>query len=517
MEFREADQLIFQLKKADKIFMKMILKFLLTTVLVFSVSYSQSNHKIMSYNLLNYPADSTTRNPAFRTILSNILPDVLVVQEMTSQAGVNGFLNNVLNSVSSGYSAGVFSDGEDTDNAVFYKNSLFTFISNFPVHTALRDINEFKLVHNATGDTLIIYSLHLKASSGGSNELLRAAEVDSLRKRTNLLPPGSNYIVVGDYNLYSSNEAAYQKLLNQADEGYFIDIFNLTGSWNQSQYAAYHTQSPRVRQFGGGSTGGMDDRFDLILMSQDILNEGGITYLPGSYTVYGNDGNHFNDSINRPPNTAVGQTIANALHNASDHLPIYANFNFASSSLHLNSFTALVEGLFNGTTMIPDTVTVELRNSSAPYSLVDQAKILLNNNGLGSANFTSASNNTPYYLVLKHRNALETWSASTLIFNSGLLTYDFTSASNKAFGSNQKFINGKWCIYSGDVNHDNFIDAEDLSRIFTDDVNGITGYRTTDLNGDMVIDINDVNKAFLNNISGFETKRPAGVVDKNIR
>ena len=72
----------------------------------------------------------------------------------------------------------------------------------------------------------------------------------------------------------------------------------------------------------------MDDRFDMILMSQSIMDNGGITYVPGSYTAYGNDGLHFNDSINRPPNNAVGQTIANALHYSSDHLPVFASFTF---------------------------------------------------------------------------------------------------------------------------------------------------------------------------------------------
>ncbi|MDP2363783.1 MAG: endonuclease/exonuclease/phosphatase family protein, partial [Ignavibacteria bacterium] len=332
----------------------------------------------MSYNLLNYPgSDTTLRNPEFRTVLSNIQPDILVVQEMTSQAGVNGFLNNVLNSISSGYASGLFLDGPDTDNAIFFKSSIFTFISNVPILTALRDINEFKLVHNLTGDTLRIYSLHLKASATAADEQKRAAEVDSLRKRTNSLPSGSNYIVVGDYNIYGSTESAYQKLLNQSGQGYLLDLFTLSGSWNQSQYAAYHTQSPRVRQFGGGSNGGMDDRFDMILMSRAILDQGGITYIPGSYIVYGNDGNHYNDSINRPPNTAVSQLVANALHNASDHLPVIASFTLSTAFVELTSFTALIEGFFNGSTMVPDTVTIELRNAAFPYALIDQTKILL--------------------------------------------------------------------------------------------------------------------------------------------
>jgi hypothetical protein len=72
----------------------------------------------------------------------------------------------------------------------------------------------------------------------------------------------------------------------------------------------------------------MDDRFNMILMSQEVIDSGGIYYIPDSFVNYGNDGNHYNDSINRPPNTAVGQTIANAIHYASDHIPIFAEFSF---------------------------------------------------------------------------------------------------------------------------------------------------------------------------------------------
>jgi hypothetical protein len=83
-----------------------------------------------------------------------------------------------------------------------------------------------------------------------------------------------------------------------------------------------------VRSFGGGATGGMDDRFDMILFSQAVSDPGVITYVPGTMIPFGNDGLHYNDSINRPPNNAVGQVVANALHYASDHIPIMATFRF---------------------------------------------------------------------------------------------------------------------------------------------------------------------------------------------
>lgn len=317
-----------------KIRTKILLFICISLLFTAHSSLGQDTVKIMSYNILNYGAnasDTFVRHPYYRTVIQSTNPDILVVEEILSQNAVNIFLNKVMNLAGNGtYQSGVFINGFDSDNAIFFKSSKFTFISNTPIHTALRDINEFKLKHSASGDTIRFYAVHLKASSSSQNEQLRAAEVDSLRKVTNLLPDGTNFIVLGDFNIYKSGEPAYIKLKQviPGNEGYVLDAFNLTGTWNNPAYAIYHTQSPRVRQFGGGATGGMDDRFDMILYSKAINDPGGITLIQGSITAFGNDGNHYNDSINRPPNNAVPQNIADALHYAADHLPITALLKF---------------------------------------------------------------------------------------------------------------------------------------------------------------------------------------------
>ncbi len=302
----------------------------------------------MTYNVLNYPGSSgPERNPYFKTILNATNPDILVIGEIAAEADFNTFRDSIIKKVSSDYAWGTFINGRDSDHGIFYKSSKFDFISNDTIGTALRVINQFILRSRLTLDTLIIYAVHLKASSGGDNELLRAAEVDSLRKVTNKLHSGANFLVLGDFNIYKSSEAAYTKLLSTSAPGYFIDYLkdSMTGTWNNVTYSRYHTQSPRTRSFQGGATGGMDDRFDMILMSQTIMDNGGITFVPGSYTAYGNDGNHYNDSINRTPNTAVGQTIADAIHYSSDHIPVYVNLSFDTPlPVELVSFTGVRAG-----------------------------------------------------------------------------------------------------------------------------------------------------------------------------
>jgi hypothetical protein len=298
---------------------------------------------MMQYNILNYPSsDTTIQNAYLRTTLSYIKPDILVAEEMQSINSVNGILNNILNSFGK-YKAGTFIDGYDSDNAIFFNDSLFSFISNTPVKTALRDINQFKLILKPTGDTIIVYAAHLKASSGSDNEVKRAAEVANLRAVTKYLSSSANYFVVGDFNLYSSAEAAYQNLLNQTTNGYFLDPINRPGTWHDnSAFSSIHTQSPRKDALSdGGSSGGIDDRFDFILVSQAAMDTGGVTYVAGTYTAVGNDGKHLNQAVNVQPNTAVPVDVANALYYGSDHLPVYADFSYkATVPVELTSFNA---------------------------------------------------------------------------------------------------------------------------------------------------------------------------------
>jgi hypothetical protein len=51
-----------------------------------------------------------------------------------------------------------------------------------------------------------------------------------------------------------------------------------------------------------------------------------------SYTVYGNDGGHFRDSVNRMPSEGYSKETLDALHLASDHLPVVMNLFVATST-----------------------------------------------------------------------------------------------------------------------------------------------------------------------------------------
>jgi len=189
---------------------------------------------------------------------------------------------------------------------------------------------------------------------------------------------------------------------------------------------------------------------------------------------------------------------------------VYQAFIDFNSFVEITSLNVLIEGFYNGTSMTSDTITVELRSSFPPFNLIDQSKIFIDSNGQGSGIFFDAANETPYYIVIKHRNAIETWSSTPQNFSSGTLIYDFTSGQDKAYGNNLKLIGTKWCIYGGDVNQDGTVNSTDLNLVYSDNIEGSTGYISTDLNGDLFIEIEDLYIVFINNISGVERKTPPG-------
>lgn len=307
----------------------MLLILMMLTLVTAGRAQDYDTLRVATYNLLNYPGTtSSARNPEFRKTLHAMDPDILIVQEMTSSAGVAEFLGQVLNFGQPGtYTNAPFSNGPDTDNALYYKPSRVSFLSQIVLETALRDINGYVLrPAGVSSDSLDfrIYSAHLKASQG--EEAARFAEADTLRNHLNALGPGY-YIFGGDFNLYTSSEDAYQELIgSQADnDGRLYDPLGQPGSWHDnSSFAAVHTQSPRLTDLGdGGATGGLDDRFDFLLPSFPFQTLPGWRVVPGSYTEYGNDGAHYGQAVNNGTNFAVPDSIADALHVSSDHLPVF--------------------------------------------------------------------------------------------------------------------------------------------------------------------------------------------------
>jgi hypothetical protein len=176
-----------------------------------------------------------------------------------------------------------------------------------------------------------VYGAHLKASSGEANESERYAGVVAIRSDADALPAGAHVLYCGDMNFYHNEEAGYLEYLS-AGPGQAVDPLG-SGAWSGSGNAIKHSQSPLLTSDGSPLVGGgMDDRFDFQLPTLEWFDGMGLAIMAGTYRALGNDGQHYNESINAgnnfyyPGDVFRSNALADLLHGASDHLPIVVEY-----------------------------------------------------------------------------------------------------------------------------------------------------------------------------------------------
>lgn len=291
---------------------------------------AQDQVKVMYYNILNYPGTTPERSDTLRKIVQYVKPDLLLVNELQSNTGANLILANSLNQWGTTYyQKAAFVDGPDTDNMLFYNSEKFGLISQQVIPTVLRDINEYVLYYKdpnigPLSDTIYfyMYSLHLKAGTNESAQ--RNIECTTLRIFLDSKVGIENVFVGGDFNFYAASTEPGFSTIKTSSILELKDPIFATGDWhNNATYAYAHTQSTRTTDLGDGSWGGMDDRFDFIFVSDDVLSGiHGIDYISNTYKPLGQDGLRFNQSINNPTNNSVPDSVSRALLYMSDHLPV---------------------------------------------------------------------------------------------------------------------------------------------------------------------------------------------------
>jgi hypothetical protein len=176
----------------------------------------------------------------------------------------------------------------------------------------------------------------------------------------------------------------------------------------------------------------------------------------------------------------------------------YSNpyFHFTTLQSFTLNLKVFLEGFYNGSTQVKDTVKIYLANPSTPYAFRDSSKAYLDENGNTTIGFTGAPNGN-YYIVVRHRNHLETWSNNFQSFATGSTTnFNFTDAVTKAYGSNMKQVGSVFVLYGGDANKDGFIDGTDYN-VFKSQF-GLDRYKNADFNGDDFVDGYDALILFAN-------------------
>src|SRR5690606_33429401 len=146
------------------------------------------------------------------------------------------------------------------------------------------------------------------SGSRAEDRARRLLEAQIIRDDAENLPAPWTFLLAGDLNIQTAGDIAYLELtdVQPDDRGRLFDPINTDGVWHErEEFRFLHTQDPV-------GAGGMDGRFDQILLSRDLLDGAGLDYIGNparpysqstwddpnhSYRVWGNDGSSFNESL----------------------------------------------------------------------------------------------------------------------------------------------------------------------------------------------------------------------------
>ena len=169
----------------------------------------------------------------------------------------------------------------------------------------------------------------------------------------------------------------------------------------------------------------------------------------------------------------------------------------------------LNQNIIGATTTQTDSIQVEIYDGTT-FALAGSTKAVLMNDGTASAVINGADGN--YYVAIRHRNSVLTWSSVPIALSSTTpVSYNFSTSPTQSFSgmAANDMLDGVYSIFTGDVNQDEFIDASDFPQFDTDNLSGACcSYLVTDFNGDGFVDASDFPVFDNNNLNGIFSIHP---------
>ncbi len=294
--------------------------------------------RICTYKVPDFEIEDLDRFDELRTVLNEIRPTLLAIQSRVaddSSPSRSGLLFDSITALLDIplYEAKSFSTPKEAGVHFFVDATRLEFVRMFNYDNELTPHEQSAIVLRirATNDTLVVMSGDWKVGSERMDELLRIQDAEDVIDQLLELDTFSSYrLFAGSMNLTGSGEDAYQALVRGArNDPRLIDPIARYGEWTDNpDFSDILTDNTRIIQVGDSTYGGLSNRSDLILMTKELLE----IVRPESYRVFGNDGEHFNRSINDGTNGVVSPEMAQTLHDASDHLPVFVDLVFDKTS-----------------------------------------------------------------------------------------------------------------------------------------------------------------------------------------
>jgi endonuclease/exonuclease/phosphatase family metal-dependent hydrolase len=312
-----------------------------------SAGVASAQVRVVNYNVARLAGSGT----AIRAVLVEcaaddsrgfaVAPSVLAFQEVRAAdlAALDGHVAAAFPGipfVRATYTTSTTEDGSGGAQCLYYRSDALSEIASGHADIATgasRNSDRWLLQLNgytpSNATRFYVYSSHLKASNTSADAAERNQGAIALRNNANALGAGVHIVYAGDFNMYTNAEAAYATMTG-AGTAQAIDPLG-PANWTGVGGAIKHTQSPRDVS-GTLVGGGVDDRFDFQFSTGEFHDGDGLSIVPNTYRTLGNDGLHYNIAINTggnsyfPGQASRSLTLANNLFNASDHLPVIADY-----------------------------------------------------------------------------------------------------------------------------------------------------------------------------------------------
>lgn len=294
--------------------------------------------------------------------------DVLALQELNLQPGVGTpsvTLDFVVTQLNGIYGAGTYKADTVVDpttggtgggpNGLIYNTNTVQLLGATAIGSASgsgapRAPMRYKLAplgYNDHSADFWLYESHMKSGSYSSgsptNGERRDIEAKAIRDNAATLGASAHVIYAGDFNFFNqTGEAAYQTIISstyQGGVGQGFDTTNLSNDWDvSSTFQHLLTHSATNLQFRD------DVQFVTGPMRTATPNTPGMKLVEDSYTVFGNGGDIFHTSVTSagngdafpdlgmaPFSPAYRNSVLTALTTTTDHLPIVADYSFATA------------------------------------------------------------------------------------------------------------------------------------------------------------------------------------------
>jgi len=174
---------------------------------------------------------------------------------------------------------------------------------------------------------------------------------------------------------------------------------------------------------------------------------------------------------------------------------------------------AMRQAMINSTTAqwpagIADHITIELHDATTYATVVYTATdVPLSTTGTASIAIP-ASYSGSYYITIKHRNSIETTTATAVSFAGSSVSQSFGDPLLVFGGNLLKMADNSYTIYGADINQDGDIDTTDRAMLLIDLNAAVLGYVLSDLNGDGAVNATDRGLLLTNLNAGVTRKIP---------